>query len=73
MIEKETLAIVSRTFKVLKQARTAETLRAEGIKPAELVPAELMFSPLERIRRAYEYQMRLIESQGKRRRRGYRL
>lgn len=50
----------------------AETLQAEGIKPAALVPQEFAQSTLERIRRAYEFQMRPVESERKRRGYGYR-
>jgi len=60
--EKETLAIVSRAFKVLQHAKTAQTLQAEGIVPASLIPAEIADSPLPRIKRAYDWQFRLLAS-----------
>jgi hypothetical protein len=59
-IEKESLAVVSRAFKTLQQARTAQTLQAEGIAPASLIPGELKESPLPRIRAAFGWQYRLL-------------
>jgi hypothetical protein len=59
-IEKETLAVVSRAFKTLQQAKTTQTLQAEGIAPASLIPAELRESPLPRVRTAFEWQYRLL-------------
>lgn len=59
--EKEALAVVSRAFKTLQNAKTAQTLQAEGIAPASLIPAELRESLLSRIRAAFEWQFRLLE------------
>ena len=58
--EKETLAVVSRAFKTLQNAKTAQTLQAEGILPANLIPADFAESPLPRIRSAFEWQFRLL-------------
>jgi hypothetical protein len=58
--EKEALTVVSRAFKTLQNAKTAQTLQAEGLAPASLIPAELAASPLPRIRSAFEWQFRLL-------------
>ncbi len=58
--EKNALAVISRTFKTLQQSKTAQTLLAEGIAPASLIPSELAESPLPRIRAAYGWQFRLL-------------
>ena len=60
--EKEALAVVSRAFKTLQNAKTSQTLQAEGVAPASLIPAELAESPLPRIRSAFEWQFRLLAS-----------
>lgn len=60
-IEKETIAVISRAFKTLQNTKTAQTLRVEGISPASLIPAELIESPLPRIRAAFAWQFRLLE------------
>lgn len=59
--EKEALSVVSRAFKTLQNAKTAETLRAEGIVPSSLIPAEFKESPLLRIRRACVWQFPRLE------------
>jgi hypothetical protein len=58
--EKESLNVVSYAFKTLQNEKTAQTLLAEGIAPASLIPAELRDSPLPRIRSAFEWQFRLL-------------
>jgi hypothetical protein len=58
--EKEALTVVSRAFKTLQNAKTAQTLQAEGILPASLIPCEFAESPLPRIRSAFEWQFRLL-------------
>ncbi len=58
--EKESLAVISRAFKTLQQARTAQTLHAEGIAPATLMPVEFAESPFPRVRAAFEWQYRLL-------------
>ncbi len=60
VLEKETLAVVSRAFKTLQHAKTSQTLAAEGISPASLIPVQLAESPLPRIRAAYKWQFRLL-------------
>lgn len=59
-IEKEALAVVSRAFKTLQQTKTSQTLQAEGITPASLIPSEMRESPLPRVRTAFEWQYRLL-------------
>ena len=59
--EKESLNVVSYAFKTLQNEKTAQTLHAEGIAPASLIPAELRDSPLPRIRAAFEWQFHLLE------------
>jgi hypothetical protein len=59
-LEKESLAVVSRAFKTLQQSKINQTLVAEDIAPASLIPAELAESPLPRIRSAYTWQIRLL-------------
>lgn len=54
--EKAALAVVSHAFKTLQNAKTASTLRAEGIVPATLIPDEWSQSVLPRIRLAYRWQ-----------------
>ena len=61
-LEKESLAVISRAFKTLQHRKTAETLVAEGIEIASLVPTEFASSPVERIRNAYKWQMELTVS-----------
>lgn len=58
--EKEALTVVSRAFKTLQNAKTAQTSQAEGILPASLIPGEFAGSPLPRIRSAFEWQFRLL-------------
>ncbi len=59
-LEKESLSVISRAFKTLQEAKTAQTLRAEGIAPASLIPTELAKSTLPRIRAAFDWQYRLL-------------
>lgn len=61
-IERESLAVISRAFKTLQSAKTAETLWAEGIAPSSLMPAEFKESPLLRIRSACAWQFPRLES-----------
>lgn len=60
--EKQALRTVSRAFSTLQSPRVAQTLRAEGIEPAALIPAELKESKLARIRTAYAFQMKQVEA-----------
>ncbi len=60
-IEKASLNVVSYAFRTLQNAKTAQTLQAEGIAPASLIPPELKESPLPRIRLAFEWQFRRLE------------
>lgn len=64
-VEKESLAVISRAFKTLQNARTAQTLQAEGIAPASLMPAEFAESTLPRIRVAFGWQYRLLAQREK--------
>ncbi len=59
-LEKESLAVINRAFKTLQDAKTAQTLLAEGIAPASLIPPELAESTLPRIRAAFDWQYRLL-------------
>lgn len=59
-LERDSLDVISRAFKTLQDAKTAQTLRAEGIAPGSLIPAEVSASILPRIRRAAEWQSRMI-------------
>ena len=64
-LEKESLAVISRAFKTLQDAKTAQTLLVEGIAPASLIPAELAESTLPRIRAAFDWQYRLLAQPAK--------
>lgn len=52
---------ISRTFKTLSDRRLLKTLRAEGIQPLSLLPAELKDSPIEKVRTAFAHQMPRLE------------
>lgn len=58
--EKESLSVVSRAFKALQHSKTVQTLAAERIIPASLIPVELGQSPLPRIQAAYRWQFPLL-------------
>lgn len=62
LTEKDALAALSRTFKILQHSKTAKTLAKEGITPAAIVPPDFANSPLDRIRRAFDHQMKIAES-----------
>jgi hypothetical protein len=57
---KEALSVFSRLFKTLQQEKITDTLFKEGITPRSLLPKELAQSPVGRIRRAYEWQMKSV-------------
>ncbi len=58
--EKETLGVFSRVFRTLQDKKIFGTLLAEGIAPRSLLPAEFAESPLERIRKAYQWQLKMV-------------
>ena len=58
--EKQTLEVFSRTFRTLQNEKIASTLISEGIAPRSLLPPDLAESPLERIRKAYQWQMKMV-------------
>jgi hypothetical protein len=58
--EKDALAVFTRAFKTLQREKIAGILIKEGIAPRSLLPPEFADSPLERIRRAYKWQMSLV-------------
>lgn len=58
--EKQALEVFSRTFRTLQNAKIAGTLIHEGIAPRSMLPPELAESPLERIRKAYRWQLKLV-------------
>lgn len=60
--EKQALRTVSRAFSTLQTPKVAQTLRAEGIDPASLIPAGLKESKLARIRTAYAFQIKQVET-----------
>ncbi len=62
--EKQTLEVFSRTFRTLQNEKIARTLIAEGIAPRSVLPPEFAESPLERIRRAYRWQMKMVPEPG---------
>lgn len=57
---KEALSVFSRLFKTLQQEKITATLFKEGIAPRSLLPEEFAQSPLERVRKSYEWQMNLV-------------
>src|SRR5258708_2826605 len=61
-VEKEALAVISRAFKTLQHEKTAQTLQAEGIVPSSLIPVALADSPLPRVKRAYDWHVRVLAS-----------
>jgi len=64
---KPVAATFSRAFASLQDPKTAATLRAEGIDPVKLMPAELAQSPVSKIATAYMFQMpRLTQQPGQR-------
>ena len=58
--EKQALEVFSRTFRTLQNKKIASTLINEGIAPRSVLPPEFAESPLERIRKAYKWQMSLV-------------
>jgi len=58
--EKQALEVFSRAFRTLQDKKITSTLIAEGIAPRSLLPAEFAESPLERIRKAYQWQMKMV-------------
>ena len=62
--EKEALKVFTRAFKMLQQEKFTATLFKEGIAPRSLLPAEFAQSPLERIRKAYQWQLSLVPAEG---------
>ena len=58
--EKQTLEVFSRAFRTLQERKIASTLIAEGIAPLSLLPSEFAESPLERIRAAYKWQIKMV-------------
>lgn len=52
--------VFSRAFRTLQNKEIATTLIAEGIAPRSLLPPEFSESPLERIRSAYRWQMKMV-------------
>lgn len=57
---KQSLEVFSRAFRTLQNKKIATTLIAEGIAPRSLLPPEFSESPLDRIRRAYQWQMKMV-------------
>jgi hypothetical protein len=57
LFEKDASTGVSRAFAILTDRKIAATLIAERIDPRSLVPQELATSTVEKIRRAFEFQM----------------
>lgn len=55
--------VFSRAFETLLHRPTAVTLAVEGIVAGTLVPAELVDSPVDRIRNAYAWQWPRLQSQ----------
>lgn len=58
--QKQALEVFSRAFRTLQNKKIASTLIAEGIAPCSLLPSEFAESPLERIRKAYRWQMKMV-------------
>ena len=58
--EKQALEVFSRAFRTLQDKKIAGTLIAEGIAPRSLLPAEFAESSLERIRKAYQWQVKMV-------------
>jgi hypothetical protein len=56
---------LSRTFKTLTHRPTLKILLQEGIRPGQLVPAELRDSPIERVRTACQHQLPRLEDVSK--------
>lgn len=54
--------IISRAFAVATDPKITTILRKEGIVPGSLLPIELASSPVEKIRKAYSYQMPRISA-----------
>ena len=57
---KQTLDVFSRAFKTLQNRKITHTLVQEGISPRSLLPLEFAESPLERIRKAFHWQLKLV-------------
>lgn len=53
---------LSRTFKTLTHRATLTILLQEGLRPVQLVPAELRDSPIEKVRTACQHQLPRLES-----------
>lgn len=58
--EKQALEVFSRAFRTLQNKKIATALIAESIAPRSLLPPEFSESPLERIRKAYRWQMKMV-------------
>jgi hypothetical protein len=58
--QKQALEVFSRAFRTLQNKKITSTLIAEGIAPRSLLPSEFAESPLERIRQAYRWQMKMV-------------
>jgi hypothetical protein len=58
--EKEALSVFTRAFKTLQQEKITSTLLKEGIAPRSLLPSEFSESPIEGIKKAYTWQMKLV-------------
>lgn len=62
--EKQALEVFSRTFRTLQNKRISSTLINEGIAPRSVLPPEFAESPIERIRKAYQWQMKMVPEAG---------
>jgi hypothetical protein len=58
--QKQALEVFSRAFRTLQDKKITSTLIAEGIAPRSLLPTEFAESPLERISKAYRWQMKMV-------------
>jgi hypothetical protein len=58
--QKQALEVFSRAFRTLQDKKITSTLIAEGIAPRSLLPSEFAESPLERISKAYRWQMKMV-------------